>query len=424
MNQLTSRKTNFIILDFLSVYAFFAAFIGGSAIWNLLTIPVFLLAYCTNNARKLRIKTDVAVIFYITGTLFLLSVFVSSNEDALLSNIRSCLYSICVLMTCYEIDKKDRTLICDYLNNRIKLFNILLIINIIIVFIQAQGTGFLIKNEWLALNGYYEDHCAGVFGMNSTNHLGVFSILVMLINMYYCKNDYTGIKKRIFYLFTIICQVAMAVASQFNDNVGFYALLVIFGGLYGLTVINKHRSLFNKLRKILKYVVILCFALLLLFSIPGIMEYATRVLVYRYTVLFNYNSMGGAAGSSERFAVIEYAFQNASSWLFGVGIGSQEWFGDAFGFRSFGINSAGAYVLLGGIWFFIAYMIMYAMIFFKLICVRRKNNVVLFCIVLGVVLLLAIYTSIFNDARMVYLVSLIAICYKVLLSNNYRQITP
>lgn len=401
-------KINNFAMNYLVLFLIFSGIVEFRAIWHIIVLMLFGIVFLVNKSSKTDFKG--MLILGIVTLLFIMSALLGDGYEYLGNNFRSSLYSLCAIGICIIITKKNKYLIFDKLTRNIKFFNIILVINIGVLFLQSIGTGFLIKTAWLAENPYYEDHCAGLFGKNSTNVLTLFSVFVMLLNLYYAKSKIKNKgKKRLFIVFTILSQGIMAVLSQFNDNIGFYFIFAIFFGFYILTSNYKDRNFIRKAVYVLEYVAVAIIAVVILYNIPSLNAFINDTVIDRLYRMFYYNQVsGGASGSSERFAIIEYALSQSSSFLFGTGVGSAQWIqAGQFGFAHFGINSAGSYIILGGVWFYLAYIVLYVHMFRRLLNQNFKSGTIATVGLVVIIIFFSIYTTLFNDARSV--VSLILI---------------
>lgn len=405
------------------VFGFLVLFIAASGLidvyfaWHITIVAIFIVVFFAFKKDNTKNYT-IPVLLILMLILFSISVIISPNQSALSYNIRSSAYSLCAIGILYKINKYDGTVLCKKLFKNIKLFNALLIINLIVLFIQTRRTGFLIKSSWLATNPYYEDHCAGLFGFNATNVLGLYSIFVMMLNLSYAQT-FPKHKKGII-VYTFISQVVMAFLSQYNDNTGFYMLLVIFLVSYAYTMILRNKNISKRIIKILKYSLLIIILLIIALNLPVLGDYI-RVSVFDkiQRVLF-YDSFGGASGGSERLAIIRYAFLRKSTMEFGTGIGATQWIqANSYGFLHFGINSMGSYILIGGLWFYIVYTVLYSEIYSSLFSANSKRKQYTMKIVITlIVVIFTLYTTIYNDARTAILIGLIAVVIKPMLFEN------
>lgn len=414
--KLTVGRFNSFAIDYLIIFLIFSGFVEFRPIWHLLILLLFIVMVVFNKSYR-RIGMPGFILLCIVLVLFVMSVFISKSNEYVFNNFRSSLYSLCVMGICLISVKENEQIIVDKLMHRIKLFNIMLVINIVVLALQTHKTGFLIRPSWLVENPYYEDHCAGLFGKNSTNILALYSIFVMMLNLYYArKNIVAKTKRRLFIGFTLLSQGVMAVLSQFNDNIGFYFILGIFVLCYVFTLSFQNYSLLKTLEQGLGYIVIGLIIAAAFYNIPSLNAYINEVVSDRLYRIFYYNQIpGGAAGSSERLAIIEYAFKLPSSFCLGTGVGASQWIqAGQFGFAHFGINSAGSYILLGGFWFYLSYVLLYVYMYNRILIGKLKANVWGIVMLLGLVIFFSVYTTLFNDARTVMTLVLIVSSIKIL----------
>lgn len=414
--KITAEKINSFAMDYLIVFFLFSGFVEFRAVWHIGILILFVILILVNSSFK-EVNLIVMVLISLILVLFMLSAVISRSNEYIVNNFRSSLYSLCTLGICLIVTKANGNLIVEKLKNKIRSFNFLLLINIVILAIQSMRTGFLIRVVWLAENPYYEDHCAGIFGKNSTNILALYSIFVMLLNLYFARTEIMKqTEKKVFVIYTIIVQGVMAILSQFNDNIGFYFMLGIFAICYVASLNLQDRDIRKKITQFWGYIIIIFFVSLVLFNIPSLNEYINSVVSDRIYRLFNYNRIsGGASGSSERLAIIEYAISQPSTFLLGKGVGSTMWIqANRFGFAHFGINSIGSYMLMGGVWFFLTYVMFYAYAYYRMIINGVGKSYKLVVAVFGLVIFFTIYTTLFNDARTVFGLGIIVSLIKML----------
>ena len=416
---LGQKSIDNIIIWFLIAFLAISGLIDVYFAWHITIVFLFLITAIIHKRKKICGKT-VIVFLLASSFLFVVSAILSPNASALSYNVRSSLYSLCIIGILFIINSSDRNFLLKKLLENIKLLNALLIVNILTLALQTRRTGFLIKNSWLAINPYYEDHCAGLFGFNATNVLGLYSIFVMMLNLSYAHINKKENKRIIIY--TLLTQAIMAFLSQYNDNTGFYMLLVIFLGVYALASIQRNRDLAKKIIRIFSYCMLIVILFIIALNLPVLGDHIRVSVLDKIQRVLFYDSFGGASGGSERLAIIRYALALKSTMLFGTGVGATQWIqANSYGFVHFGINSMGSYILIGGIWFYISYTLLFAEIYYSLfISSNREKQYTMKIIIIGIVIIFSLYTTIFNDARTALLIGLIAVVIKPMLKGKKK----
>ncbi len=412
---------------YLMVMLLFSGYVEFRIIWHIviLLIGTFLLMVYPEERKK--IFGNVGMILIVGGCLLITIIstwLYGGSWSIILSNLRSMGYSLFALIIITIAVLRNDTLILQVLKRRIVLLNVVLIINIFVTAIQARGTGFLIKDSWLVQNPYYDDQVAGLFGFNATNHLGMYSVFIMLLNFAYARNDVQNkLKKREIYIYTITMEALMAIISKYNDNAGFYIVAALFAGLYMLydfAIIEK--NFLRKTKSFAKYSFIIFIAVILFFNVPATKDVLDKYLRNRVEVMLHFNA-AGMTGSNERLYQVQYGLSNSFGWLIGKGFGTAKFVqADAHGFFHFGICSAGSYIILLGVWFYLLYILMYSKMLYSIIHVGRKKDGWVFLAILAVMVIFSLYLPVFNDARSVILIAFYAIAFRYMNVSNKKVI--
>lgn len=411
--KINSTGINKFAYCFIVIYIVFSGIIRAMPIWHFMILGVYIMTAFFNRKNNLqkekRHNNDLINGLLVAGAiLFLLSLAASSNYSAAMANIRSSLYSLCGIGILYILNRSNDKMICAAIFKNLSFFNIILIVNIVVLMLQVRGTGFLIRSSWLAENPFYEDHCAGLFGFNATNILGVYSVFVMMANLSYMRVNRR--RKNGIIAFVVITQGIMAFLSQYNDNTGYYLVTIFFLALYAYTRIERDPNLVRKLMAIVKYILLMIAVLVIALYLPVLGDYIRENVFDKIQRFFFYDSFGGASGGSERLAIVRYALRLKSTWMFGTGVGATRWFERAYGFAHFGLSSIGSYILLGGFWFYLIYTLTYVEIYYSMFAVKiEEKNFMMKLILFFIVVILTLYTTLYNDARTAILVGLIAV---------------
>lgn len=411
---------------YLLVMLLFSGYVEFRIVWHMSVLMIGIFLLIAYPQQRKRIFGNGKMMFIIGVCLMI--AFASTwlygvSWSIFLSNIRSMGYSLFALLIITMVVLRNDTLVFGVFKKHILFLNLMLVINIIVTAIQARGTGFLIKESWLLQNPYYDDQVTGLFGFNATNQLGMYSVFMMLLNFTYARNDINDkVKKMGIYIYTIIMEALMAVISKYNDNAGFYIVIALFSGLYMFYDFAKIKK--RSLRKITtsaKYVLIAVAAVILFFNIPATRAVLDKYLRNRIEVMLHFNS-AGMTGSNERLYQVQYGLSNLSGWLIGNGFGTAKIVqANAYGFLHFGICSAGAYIILLGIWFYLLYTWMFSKMLSDIVNVNRQRNGWVFFTVFMVMILFSLYIPVFNDVRSVILLAFYAIMFRYMnLSNGTK----
>lgn len=410
----TKDKYAYWAFIYLLVFVIFSGYVEFRIIWHIaiLAVGIWLLVAYPKDRRKLFDKR-----MFILCTILVLIMTVSTiaghKYSEVFSNVRSMGYSLFSLFIISIVVNRNDIMIFEMLKRRICFFNIVLIINTIVVAIQAKGTGFMIKSSWLAQNPYYDDQVAGLFGFNATSQLGMYTIFVALLNVAYSKCEIKNKqKKKLFLIYTLILIGVMAVLSKYNDNAGYYIVLLMYTGLYlAFDTFYLTPRADKKMLKIVGYVMLAVLALVFFLNFPATKAVLDKYLRNRIEVMLHFQS-AGMTGSNERLYQVQYGLSQLKCWLFGMGFGTAKLIqADAYGFLHFGICSMGGYIILLGVWFFILYTLVYSKILTQ-VAVYKSGRKVIGITSYIVMLLFTMYISIYNDARSVILIGLYSVIFR------------
>lgn len=386
-----------LILFFISIYGLFSRYIGYTGLWNNIMILIVVYVLVTNNYKVVRewISSKAIVVSSVLSISFLImSVFFTSSNSVLIENLQLILYPALMCFLIWHYNQSDG--ITSFFNNMFVFFNLMWLINLFVLSRQVSGTGFMIKDEWFAINNFYPDQCAGLFGNSGTHELGMFSIFILVYNFYYA--NYKSRNRKLILIYTFFSEMLMLIFSTYNENMALFILLPLFGFIYILLKNDWiNHNIFNKIVGYGKYIFIAFFLIVIAGLLPGIGEYIQSELFNRISNIFLFD-VSLANGSNERLAIPMYALINGFGWMFGSGFGS--WgihLGGFLNFNHFGLNSAGSFIALGGIWFYISYCSLYASTL-KEICYRNVAKGNLWFVSMVVIVGLSVYTTIFTSA--------------------------
>lgn len=397
---------------YLLAFVIFSGYLEFRIVWHIAILAIgFLLFIMYPKERKRLFNKWMVLLSSILVGLMIFSTLIGNSYSNIPSNVRSMAYSLFSLYILTIIVNRNDIMIFDMLKSRITFFNFVLIINTIVVAIQAKGTGFMIKSSWLAANPFYDDQVAGLFGFNATSQLGMYTIFVALLNMAYSKYEIKN-KKNIFMVYTFSVIAIMAVLSRYNDNAGFYIVLLMYMGLYlAFDTFFLTTAADKKMLKIVGYVMLTFIAIVLFLNFPATKAVLDKFLRNRVEVMIHFQS-SGMTGSNERLYQIQYGLSQPMCWLFGKGFGTAKLIqADAHGFLHFGICSMGGYIILLGVWFFMLYTLMYSKMLTQLTVYKSGKKIISVTSYI-VMIIFAMYISIYNDARSVVLIGLYGILFR------------
>ena len=342
--------------------------------------------------------------------LFVLSVVSEGGERAVWSsNFLLIFYPFVYMLYWVYLFLYNPSFIKRVLNKSYFIVNAVMILNIAVMLIQIYFPYSIQARITGAQIDYYEDTICGLFSYGSTHVVGLYCIFVVLYNLSYGKHLNKS-HKVLNWCYTVVIALMNCFISLNNDNKAFFFLLPLFLFLYIVLTDNKITQ------KVSQYILgglgtLGVIVLGTYFLFPSIHKYVNNTLIKTLSdFLSNFNAGAKAVGSNERIAIIGYALKKAETWKFGQGIATAYLNQSGYhNFRHFGQSDLGSFVLLIGIWFFIAILISYLYFSISIIKGDSKQRIsTVFIIVLtGVLLILTLYTQCFSRTNVIITLMLI-----------------
>lgn len=393
MNTFTiqgSKKTiTYWILTYTMLMCMFIRYVEHARFWEIgiIICVVYLFAISKKYAVVFR-----SVFFFsilsISILLYICSSIKTFNIINILTNSEQLFFPIIIATILLSIALGNPRCLSDFLVSKWWLFNIFWIVNLIVVYLQINGHHIFIKKEWLDLNDYYPDLCAGLFGFNGTHKLTAYSCFILIYNLAFAK-IWRKNKSKIIIVYTAITEGIMLYLSVGNENLMIYILLPLCFGLYWLfELLWSKRTLSKKTKRILIAIFMIVVVVLFVVQLPIVQQKYLPVISQRINkVLFYRSAAYDLGGSNERLAIAGYALSKAHGWLIGAGIGAAKWAEEgAFGFQHYGLNSLGTIINLGGIWFFLILVLLYTYIATKLAYNKHKKHMLLYGLLCGIII--------------------------------------
>lgn len=364
----------------------------------ILTVLFICLIFINKTFRRTLQQNRVGL--FLGGTILcvniLLNVMFTNETRCLESNLRRLLYILCVLLVVSVTVLNKKGILRGIFENSFVFINAFGLISQIVLTLQVNIHGFMMKDSWLAINSYYADLCDGLFGLNGTHEMTYFFCFLILYNIYHSKYRVKEPKRKIILtLYNLILIIWMAFLSTQNDNLSFAFILALMLGTYALmSAIWEGKKLPIK---IIKYTILTICVLAIIFSIPAVNAFINETLLERLNLMFAGLNSSNVLGSNERIGIVRYALKREFGWSFGIGLGSYRWVANAgesvMGFAHFGLNSISSFVMLGGMPFYILYVFFYSWIIWKM--EKQKNDYLFLVIVILQVVVASFYTIIF-----------------------------
>lgn len=413
-----------VFFYFLSL-VFFSGYIEHSIIWNIGCV-FSLLILIIFDVKSWHTSSLTICFFSLVMILLSLNIVTSESQAYTFSNIRSLLYSACLLLSMYimVIDHPKRLI--EFLRKGAIPFNIIYIINIYVLYKQVSNVPLFIKPEWMRLNPYYPDLCSGTFGMNSTNLYVLFVLFMFLYNTMYAENYVIKPSHRLLIsIYSYGTLLLLLYLCTMNDANSIFLFLPVVLVSKLIVTSSKQKSVITSktVKKAGVIAVVVVLFIIVLLKVPVINEYIEETVLTRLHSMLTETDSHKVNGSNERIAIALYGLRYKWGWKLGRGIGYSKWQMDKmFGFKHFGISSIGSFINLMGVWFYLAYSMLMTSIIFEITATYNKpsNKFLRFIGLFLAVLLLSCYTYIFTGTRMTCMVILIMI---VLFHTKAKTIT-
>ena len=409
-------KLSSVVFSFIIFLALLSGYLGHSdllhfgSIQNICIIVIFICAlffsYRHGIDRKLFFKIIYGGIIFI---FFLsLNYIMGTNRGFIWYNIRL-LLRIFILVICLVIFFNDEKL--NFLRKLQKcfwIFNIFGLMNMIVVTIQVNVKGFLMPSQWLTINPYYPDLCAGLFGYNGTHRLAFFMTFLFLYNLYIAEYKMKNNRRIRLQIFNIVLLLWDFVLANFNENKTLYVFTVISLAIYICldNFWNKKLS-FASLKKWLKYIIAGLILVGVLFCFTDTREFIVDRLFSTFIELQNTNAVKGIT----RLRVILIAFEQGFGYGFGKGLGyytiisSGVESNTAFvGIRNFGEFNMASMIYLMGIWFYLFYIVWISKLYQNMI---KGKDKMFFSVILFIMLFLTFYSLPLTDITLAIYVTFI-----------------
>ena len=364
--------------------------------------------------RKKLKAGSIGVICIALASLYLLSAVrgnpssISITKSNLIMQIYPLLYA---LYLSYLAGRKPE-IIDTVLKRSFILFNATLLVNYLVLYRQITVPYSIAAKATSAVITYYEDTISGLFAYASTHVVCLFTIFVILYNLSYSKSIQRVSKRRLLFLYTFFIAVIGGVISLYNDNKMFFLLLPLTVFIHWFADPNKKIS--NRLTQVIIVLGFLPVILALLYNLNnGIKVFFDRNFFRLFAKISKSLFLGNTvSGSTERVAIIVYALERPSTWLFGDGVSSAGFYQSGLhGFNHFGQASIGSLLILTGIWYTTLITILYWKLF-KTVAENKRNHRVSIGIVLLLIVLM-IYSQCITRTNIMTTLLLIMLTFRM-----------
>ena len=362
-------------------------------------------------------KKDIPVVFLCVSYIVLLAIncfIVSEHNSILFSNLRMTIYTYAFAIALFDcLNHLDMTL---WFKHKFSIITTMWFVNLLVLLVQIQGNGFMIKSKWLEKNSFYPDQCSALFGNSGTHELGYFIVFMTLFLLYHIMGLQNKSKKYLWIVVFLISNILMAYASTQNDNISIYLFVAAFVIIFFMNSIeSKYKQ--NKIvySKYFKGLFLFAMIAVLLLLIPQVREVLSDLWEHKITSILFFKSAYMIRGGNERLAIAYNALQNGYGWLLGKGLGAASFYSaiKVEGFAAFGISSVGTLIYLCGIWIYILHLLIWTSIVNKF-SLSDKNYLKIINFV--TIFVLSMYSDIFSS---IVSIGWILLCF-VLIGENRK----
>ena len=404
--KFTIKKSYFlesVFVLFLLLFGLLSGYYSIGVFWfgGLLLFIVLLMINKSKYRRELFDSLLFNPFFYAVFILGCVSIVFGSGNQYLAYNLECWLKVLLVLLGIIILDSNSKYDFRSVLKSYFYLLNFFWIANLIIVSIQCTGNGFMIKQEWLANNHLYVDHCSGLFGPSGTHRLSIFAVFMLIYNLDFTREMPLSNRRTCMYIYIFVTNMWMLYISTLNDNKTLFALIPAY--LLSYYIIHAtNETVMKNLKRIVKLIpAVILLAVVVIIVLETVPTLASYIQDYIIGSALNFATLGrsGSRGSIERITIATDALKSGYGWLFGKGLGaaavSERLSGNYLGYRHFSMSSMGTMTTLGGIWFYISVCSFYTHFFYRFIKLQKKSFarwLLCFLILMG----LTMYTPIFD----------------------------
>lgn len=259
-----------------------------------------------------------------------------------------------------------RELIKECFENIRPVLNVYYFINFIVILLQRGGTYFLMPVDRIE-NIYYQDHLAGLLGIDGTHRLALFTVFIVLLNIRYLMINARNHKVKYgTAIYTVFIIVTAFYTSALNDNNMLFLLLPVFIlAFYMFTPGSSRGKIFNT--------ILIAFTIFVVLYFVSSSSYIADILGARIDRVLNnvLETIGGSQTADERMIYLVYAFSQLNGWFLGSGFGALQMRQDpaivalGYNYRNWGMSDISPFVAMGGLIFYIGVLLFYSNVLFS-----------------------------------------------------------
>lgn len=366
----------------------------------LIRIIYYLPAILRNNPKsKLILLGILLIIMYMIINTILNGTFkyFSDNMIKLFKSYIVALYFMFLLIVRYDLVKK-------VFEKMYYILNIYYILNFFILFKQLNNSYFLINMQKTS-NTMYEDQITGFIGVDGTHRLALFTIFIIILNLYMIYQNKVKYKK-LTYVYILITTILMLYLSKLNDNNALYVLLPLIFIFYSLINIKINYKKLIKIIMIIVFTIIFLVIIINTGKIHSLLPERVMSIMSKFLAVFN-----GEEIKEERMEYVRYALNNLNGYYFGKGFGAIRIYRDPsipniYSLRNWGISNISSLISMGGLVFYILWVYLYS----KTFGITIQNNKIT-RIIFILILILTYYQQVLTDVPLTILLCFILVIF-------------
>lgn len=393
-------KDEFILL-LMYIEAIVFGFVGQTQNFNRLILLLIILRLFCDYKHCMR---DL-LWFYLYIMLFAINIVINGGRfDIGIRNFLVFLYPLSQAYFILYLCRYKRDVLKKCFDRGFWLFNITAVLNLLAAFVQCFMPGIITPVNIYDYTVMSVDNISGLFGYGATHTLCLFMIFIIIYNTVKLRQTKSKLKRYVMLLYLLIITIAMCVISIIGDNKAFFLMLPVSAVLY-YALINLRTNNQKAILKLCVLVVFVTIMLLIFYNINSLFKSLVDKYILR-TLNIAWEAIGvgnEAYGSTERIAIIGFAFAMLSTWILGTGFGSAMVFESGYmGFAHFGQADLGALLILGGIWITLFIVIMYCNFFMSMALPQGRRNVICWLSMVFFVLVTCLYTQCFTRTDIMF----------------------
>lgn len=244
-----------------------------------------------------------------------------SLQNTARSNLILLAYPFIYLTYILLICRKNMMRALRYYTACLPIFNLILLVNMVVMLIQMNSVGSLIPSVPSAsVIDYYPDTISGLFAYGSVHAVALYSTFVIIADLRYISrlNRQFFVKRLIWSLYLLVISSVSVYIAANNDNKAFLLIYILALCLFyfrSAAETKNGRDVF--VTRLILFLFSGLFLCLVALSIPAVSTIMNNSILSTIAMAFESGGLGNKAmGSNERIALIGYALSpiNLGIW--------------------------------------------------------------------------------------------------------------